>query len=214
MQKVYVFLADGFEEIEGLTVVDVLRRGGVEVVTVSVTGDRVIHGSHGIDVYADSVFEAEDYNDAKMLVLPGGGGGTKMLSEHKPLIELLKEFYKAGEGKPENCGNESGIAGKCEASSRKYIAAICAAPSILGQLGMLEGRKAICYPGFEEKLLGAEIVQKDAVVDGNVITGRAMGGAAEFALTLLGLLKGKEKEEEIRTEIVYKAGTGECECGK
>lgn len=192
MQTTYVFLADGFEEIEGLTVVDILRRGGVNTVTVSVTGSRIIHGAHGIDVCADNVFEELDFVDAEMLVLPGGGGGTKMLSGFEPLIQLLKEFYEAG----------------------KYVAAICAAPSILGQLHMLEGRKAICYPGFEEKLLGAEIVQKDAVVDGHIITGRAMGGAAEFALTLLGLLKGKEKADEIRTEIVYKAESGACGCEK
>lgn len=188
MQTTYVFLADGFEEIEGLTVVDVLRRGGVNVVTVSVTGGKMIHGAHGIDVCADTVFEEMDFGDAEMLVLPGGGGGTKMLSEFEPLTQLLKEFYEAG----------------------KYIAAICAAPSILGQLHMLEGRKAVCYPGFEEKLLGAEIVQKDAVADGNVITGRAMGGACEFALTLLGILKGMEKSDEVRAEIVYEAGTYGC----
>lgn len=198
MQKVYVFLADGFEEIEGLTVVDILRRGAVDTVTVSVTGGKVIHGTHGISVYADGIFEEMDFGDASMLVLPGGGGGTKMLSEYEPLKHLLKEFYKVG-----NCAAQTDGNGK-------YIAAICAAPSILGGLHMLEGRKAVCYPGFEEKLLGAEIVQADAVVDGNVITGRAMGGAAEFALTLLGLLEGEAKAEEIRKEIVYKAGACGC----
>lgn len=216
MQKVYVFLADGFEEIEGLTVVDILRRGNVETVMVSVTGDRVIHGAHGIDVHADAVFENVDFADAAMLVLPGGGGGTKMLSEFEPLTRLLKEAYESWNGAAGNCAVGNYAAEKCTAqadSTGTFIAAICAAPSILGGLHMLEGRKAVCYPGFEEKLLGAEVVQADAVVDGNIITGRAMGGAAEFALTLLGLLKGKEKAEEIRTEIVYNAGAGACQCG-
>lgn len=140
MKRVSVFLADGFEEIEGLTVVDILRRAGVQVDTVSVTGDRMIHGSHQIDVQADFLFEEMDFTQTDMLVLPGGMPGTKHLMEHRGLRSLLQAYDEQGQ----------------------YIAAICAAPGIFGKLGFLKGRKACCYPSFEEKLEGAEVVQ-DAV---------------------------------------------------
>lgn len=181
MKKVYVFLADGFEEIEGLTVVDVLRRAGADTVTVSVTGRTEISGSHGIPVLADSLFEDTDFSDAGLLVLPGGMPGTLNLKEHSGLIQLLKQF-----------DNE-----------KKYIAAICAAPSILGELGMLEGRKACAYPSFEDKLNGAEVLQTPAVTDGHITTGRGMGAAIPFALKLTELLFGREKADEIAESIVY-----------
>lgn len=181
--KVCVFLADGFEEIEGLTVVDILRRAGVSVTMMSVTGNRMIKGSHGITVEADVLFDGADAAKADMLVLPGGMPGTLTLKQHDGLNELLRSFYDQG----------------------KYIAAICAAPSILGEMGMLQGRKACSYPTFEGSLEGADVHQIPVVTDGNITTGRGMGAAIPFALRLTEILRGKDKAEEVRESIVYQA---------
>ena len=169
MSKVCVFLADGFEEIEGLTVVDILRRAGIKTETVSIMGRKEIHGAHQITVTSDSLFEETDMEDADMLVLPGGMPGTLNLKEHEGLRELLTSFDKR----------------------QKHIAAICAAPSILAGLGMLEGRKACSYPSFEEQLIGAQVVREPAVTDGHITNGRGIGTAIFFALALTSLLAGK-----------------------
>lgn len=179
--KVCVFLADGFEEIEGLTVVDILRRVGVEVIMMSVTENVLVKGSHGIGVEADSLFDGNAAAKADMLVLPGGMPGTLTLQKHDGLKELLKAFD----------------------DQQKAIAAICAAPSILGELGMLKGKKACAYPSFEEKLEGADVQQVPVVTDGNITTGRGMGAAIPFALRLTEILCGEEKAEEVRRSIVY-----------
>ena len=181
MKKVSVFLADGFEEIEGLTVVDLLRRAGVEVTTVSITGDYTIHGAHGIDVQADKLFDEMDYEGQDMLVLPGGMPGTLNLGAHKGLEELLNKFY----------------------DEKKYLAAICAAPSVFGKYGFLKGRRATSYPGFEEQLIGAEYVTDAVVVDEFMITSRGMGTAIPFSLTLIQVLVGPEKADEIGQSIIY-----------
>ncbi len=182
MSRVCVFLADGFEEIEGLAVVDILRRAGVEVSTVSVTGSRSVMGSHKIQVQADVLLEEMDASDTELLVLPGGMPGTIHLGECAPLTKLLKEFA---------------------ADPTKKMAAICAAPSVLGDLGILTGKRATCYPGFEERLKGAEFVAERVVVDGNVTTSRGMGTAIAFGLSLVGQLVSEEKSEEIRKGIIY-----------
>ena len=166
--KVYIFLADGFEEIEGLTVVDIMRRAKIDVETISITGQKQINGAHKIIV--------ED-----MLVLPGGMPGTLNLKEHEGLRNLIGEFDK----------------------KKKYLAAICAAPSILSELGILKGRKACAYPSFEEGLDCAQVVHEAAVTDGHVTTGRGMGAAIPFALKLTELLCGTEKANEIAESIVY-----------
>ncbi len=184
MKKACVFLADGFEEIEGLTVVDILRRAGVETQTVSVMGRKEIAGSHEIPVTADLLFEdltEEDASSADLLVLPGGMPGTLNLKAHEGLTKLLREFDE----------------------KKKYIAAICAAPSILSELGMLKGRKACAYPSFEEALDCGEVLQVPVVTDGHITTGRGMGAAIPFALRLTELLCGAEKAEEVRKSIVY-----------
>ena len=183
MKKVYVFFADGFEEIEGLTVVDVLRRAGADTETVSVMGRKEIRGSHEIQILADSLFEDVDFSDARLLVLPGGMPGTLNLKAHTGLTELLRRFDR----------------------EEKYIAAICAAPSILSGLGMLKGRKACAYPSFEDKLDCEEVVSAPVVTDGHIITGRGMGAAIAFALKLTELLFGEKKADEIAESIVYKA---------
>ncbi|MBQ2986107.1 MAG: DJ-1/PfpI family protein [Tyzzerella sp.] len=181
MKKVSVFLADGFEEIEGLTVVDLLRRAGVEVTTVSITGENTIHGAHGIDVQADKLFEEMNFEGEDMLVLPGGMPGTLNLGAHKGLEELLNKGY----------------------DEKKYLAAICAAPSVFGKYGFLRGRKATSYPGFEAQLLGAECVEDSVVVDEFIVTSRGMGTAIPFSLALIELLLSSEKADEIGKSIIY-----------
>ena len=133
MSKACIFLADGFEEIEGLTVVDILRRAGVEIHMVSITGETKVTGSHGIEIKCDTCIGQENFSETELFVLPGGMPGTKNLGACKALTELLAASFEAG----------------------KKLAAICAAPSVLGDLGILKGKKACCYPGFEEHLTGA-----------------------------------------------------------
>ena len=180
-KKVYVFLADGFEEIEGLTVVDILRRGGVPVCMVSVSGDKTITGSHGIVLHSDLLFEETDFADAAMLVLPGGMPGTLHLKEHEGLAALLKK----------------------EVSKGTILAAICAAPTVLGGLGLLEGQKATCYPGLEDQLTGADVSKEPVVVSGSFITSRGMGTAIPFALKLLEVMKDAQTAERMGTAIVW-----------
>lgn len=181
MSRVYIFLADGFEDIEGLTVVDLMRRAGIQIDTVSITDTKTVTTSHGIEMKADRIFSETDFSDADMLVLPGGMPGTKYLGEYKPLTKLLTEFYENG--------------GK--------IAAICAAPSVFAELGFLKGRKATSYPSFMERLTGAETLEQSVVTDGNVTTSRGLGTAVPFALELIARLEGQTKAEEVAEAIVY-----------
>lgn len=183
MNKLYIFLADGFEEIEGLTVVDILRRAGVIVTTVSIMGRKTIVGSHSIVLEADELFEECDFSDGDMFVLPGGMPGTLHLGKHTALIELLKKADQEEKG----------------------IAAICAAPSILGDLGLLRGREAVCYPGFEERLTGAFTSEAPVVTDGHITTSRGMGTAIPFALELTARMCGREKADELAKGIIYSA---------
>ena len=180
-KQVCVFLADGFEEIEGLTVVDLLRRANIHVTTVSITGEKTVHGAHGIDVQADELFEHMDYAKQDMLVLPGGMPGTLYLGEHKGLKELLFKFYQ----------------------EEKYLAAICAAPSVFGKNGFLKERVATSYPGFEEALEGAEYTKDPVAVSDFIITSRGLGTAIPFSLALIEQLVGKDKAEEIGKAIIY-----------
>lgn len=180
-KKVSVFLADGFEEIEGLTVVDLLRRAGIEVTTISITGAPMIHGAHGIDVQADKLFEEMTYEEEDMVVLPGGMPGTLHLGAHQGLKQVLDAFY----------------------ANQKWMAAICAAPSVFGENGYLNGRKATSYPGFEEALKGATYLEEAVVQDDFVITSRGMGTAIAFALRLIAVLISEEKAKEIGASIIY-----------
>lgn len=181
MAKVCVFIADGFEEIEGLTVVDLLRRAGTDVFMVSVGKELAVKGSHNIELKADALFNEISYEDIDVLVLPGGMPGTLNLKKHQKLCVLLKKF----------------------AEENKKIAAICAAPMILGELGLLEGKKATCYLGFESKLIGAKVCTEQVVTDGNITTSRGLGTAIPFSLELISQLYGKEKSEEIKKSIIY-----------
>lgn len=183
MNRAAIFFATGFEEIEALTVVDVLRRAGITADMVSVTGEREVTGSHGITVRMDKLFDEVDFEAEDMLILPGGMPGTTNLEAHKPLMDRVDEFYGKG----------------------KYIAAICAAPSIFGHKGILKGRKACSNPGFESHLEGADVRQEEAVVDGHVITSRGMGTAIPFALAILEQFAGAEAAEQMKGKLVYKA---------
>lgn len=181
MKKVYVFLANGFEEIEALTVVDMLRRAKIETVTVSVEKSKTVVGSHEIPVIADVKFSETDFSDGSMAVLPGGLAGTNGLKAHKGLAGLLLEYN----------------------AKKKMIAAICAAPSVLGGLGILRERHATCYPGFENQLTGA-VALKDAVVrDGNIITSRGMGTAIDFSAAIIEVLADEETATELLGKIMY-----------
>lgn len=181
MAEVCVFLADGFEEIEGLTVVDLLRRAEISTVMVGIQGKREITGSHHIQVQADMLLEELNTEDTQLLVLPGGMPGTANLGSCQQLTDLLQKWNSQG----------------------KRIGAICAAPSVLGNLGILKGKKAVCYPGFEDKLLGAEVLMERVVTDQNVTTSRGMGTAIPFGLELISLLRGTETAEKIRNSIIY-----------
>ena len=178
----YVFLAEGFEEVEALTPVDILRRGGVTVKTVGI-GGRTVTGSHGIPVVCDIAEEDVIPDEIDMMVLPGGLPGTTHLGESLTVQEGLA--YAAQEN--------------------LWVAAICAAPTILAQLHITDGRKATCYPGLEEKMGAAVMTACGAVQDGRVITGRAAGSADEFGLLCLQALKGKAAVDQVAADIVYRA---------
>lgn len=182
MSKIAVFFGEGFEEIEALTVVDMCRRAGIEVDMVSITGKDTVTGAHKISVGMDKQFEDVDFASFDMIVLPGGMPGTRNLEAHVGLMEQVDAFYQAG----------------------KYIAAICAAPSIFGHRGILNGRKACCFPGFEKDLEGAEVTTDNVTKDGNVITSRGMGTAMDFALTIVTLFCGEEVAAEKSKSIIYK----------
>lgn len=181
MKRIAVFLAEGFEEIEALTVVDICRRCGLDVEMVSIAEDKKVKGSHGIQVEADSTFAQADFGVYDMLVLPGGMPGTRNLEAHQELMDQVSAFYAAG----------------------KYIAAICAAPSIFGHKGILKGRKACSYPGFESHLEGAEVTLGPVEISDHVITSRGMGTAIDFALAIAGVFCGEQKAEEMAQAIVY-----------
>ncbi len=181
MSRVCIFLADGFEEIEALTVVDLLRRSDIGISMVSVSGDKTVTGSHGIAVQADALFEETDFSGTEMIVLPGGMPGTKNLEAYGPLMELVDAFYKED----------------------KYVAAICAAPRILGQRGILQGRKACSYPDAEVCLEGASVSRSSVETDGKVITSRGMGCAIAFGLAIVEALQGKEAADILAEKIIY-----------
>lgn len=177
---VLIHLASGFEEVEALTAVDLLRRAGTECRLVSVTGERMVEGTHGIRVEADCLFEEADYDNCEMIVLPGGLPGAYGLRDHAGLGREIVRF--AEEGKP--------------------IAAICAAPLVLGYHDVLRGRKATIYPGMEEFLTGGIHVDKPVVRDGNLITGQGPAFAMEFALELAAFLKGEETARTMRKDLL------------
>lgn len=181
MSKIAVFFGTGYEEIEALTVVDILRRAGETVEMVSITKERTVAGSHGIAVGMDSTLLEVDFDSVDVLVLPGGMPGTTNLEACQALMEQVDVFVAAG----------------------KTVAAICAAPSILGHRGHLKGRKACSYPSMESHLEGAQVSQEPAVTDGNIITGRGMGAAIAFSLAILEKLQDKDAADKMADAVVY-----------
>ena len=178
---VYEFLATGFEEVEALAPVDILRRGGVEIKTVSVTGDLIVESAHGVGIKADAHFEDIDPTDADLLMLPGGLPGATNLNEHEGLRKALVEQNARG----------------------GRIAAICAAPLVLGGLGLLEGRKATCYPGFEKYMTGATYTADLCTVDGNITTGRGPAAVLPYSYALLEQFVGAETAKQVRDGMIY-----------
>ena len=183
MKTVYVFLADGFEEVEALTPVDVLRRAGMKVITVSVMEELVVQGAHGVPVVADAMFADIDPEAADMLLLPGGMPGATNLDAHDGLSELILNF----------------------AAPEKPLAAICAAPLVYGKRGLLKGRKATCYPGFEGYLEGAEYTAALVEQDGNFITAKGPGAAMAFAFAIVEKFCGVEKVLELKQGMMIEA---------
>ena len=183
MSKAAVFFGKGYEEIEALTVVDILRRAGVETTMASVTEERSVTGSHSITVTMDALFSEVEFGGLDVIVLPGGMPGTTNLEACETLMEQVDAFM----------------------AQDKIVAAICAAPSILGHRGYLKGRKACSFPNFESHLEGAEVMDQPAVIDGNIVTGRGMGAAVPFALAILEKLQGKEAAEKMAESIMYRA---------
>ena len=180
---VLIFMADGTEEIEALTVVDLLRRAGIDIKTVSVEKTNDIMGSHGIPIGCDMNIKDVD-KLPEMIVLPGGKKGTETLKANETLAELIRQ----------------------QNDRNGYLAAICAAPTIFGEMGLLMGRKATCYPGLEEKLIGARVQTPDVTVavDDNFITSRGLGTSIDFALKLIELLISEEDSEKIAKQVVYR----------
>ncbi len=179
-KRAIVVLADGFEEIEALAPVDLLRRAGLDVVMLGLTATD-IRGSHSIVVKTDGLFDAF-FQPFDALVLPGGPGHKNLLLSQK-LLELIRSSFAKG----------------------VLCAAICAAPSVLGKAGILMGKKATCFPGYEDKLSGATFVEKKVVTDANVITSRGAGTSIEFGLEIITYLAGKEAADEVAEAIVFGA---------
>ena len=177
---VYVFLADGFEEIEAIAPIDIMRRANIEVKTVGVTG-KTVTGAHGIEITSDLSLGDVSLCDANLLFLPGGMPGTTNLLENNTLKDLILS------------ANEKGI----------YISAICAAPMILGSLGLLNGKKATCFPGFEEYLNGAALSSKKVVFDGNTITSKGAGTAHLLGFKFVEILKSKDLADELFSAMQY-----------
>lgn len=182
MGTIYTFFADGFEEIEAFTCVDVLRRASLNVEMVTVTDDEVVMGAHDVPVVCESFFKDCDFSDAELLILPGGMPGAGTLDKHEGLKNLISGFIEKG----------------------KPVAAICAAPMVLGKMGLLKGKTVTCYPGFEQYLEGANCTGNPVEKDGLIITGKGPGAAMEFALTIVDTLLGKEKVAELKEAMCVK----------
>ena len=183
MKTIFVFLADGFEEIEALAPVDILRRAGLSVKTVSVMDEQVVAGAHGVPVLADVMFDEINAEDAEMILLPGGLPGATNLDAHQGLSQMILDFAK----------------------EEKPLAAICAAPLVFGNRGLLEGKKATCYPGFETYLKGAQYTTALVEKDGNFITGKGPGAAMEFAFAIVEKYCGMDKVNELKQGMMIQA---------
>ncbi len=177
---VAMLLGTGFEPMEAVVPCDILRRGGVELKLAAI-GEKLVAAGHGVCVQADCTIDALDARQLEMVILPGGLGGVQAIGSSEAALSLVREVYRAG----------------------GFVAAICAGPTVLAKLGLLEGKKATCYPGCEAQMAGAVMQNAGVVRDGRVITGRAAGAAADFGLALLCALKGEQAAKDVAAEIVY-----------
>ena len=179
---VFLHLATGFEELEAITIYTVLKRGGVDIQFICMTENPQVTGARGAIIIANQGISKADYKNCEMIILPGGALGAKNLLANEILAKKLLEFEK----------------------SKKWIAAICAAPMVLGELGILSGHEATSYPGFEEHLKGANLSMETVVVSDNIVTSRGPGTALEFAFSLLEILKGTKEMEKIKSQMLVK----------
>lgn len=179
--KAYIMLATGFEEAEAILPYDILKRARVDVVLVSITGEKRVTSAHGLPVEADALLDESDLSDGDLLFLPGGMPGAVNLSESRPLAEVIRDYYQAG----------------------KYLAAVCAAPMVYGLMGLLEGRKATCYPGFEDKLHGADPVKQTCVRDGQFITGCGAGAGFALGREMAAVLVGEDTADAVLRQMMY-----------
>lgn len=182
MKKTAILFANGYEEVEALTVVDLLRRAKIGCEILSVADSGQVTGSHGISIGADRNFSGTDFSQYDGVILPGGMPGTTNLAADERVLALLRSFASAG----------------------KLTAAICAAPTVLAKAGLLEGKKAVCYPGMEEQLTGAKVSFDPVAVDGTVITSRGLGTAIPFALSIVQYFEGRERAEALASSVVYR----------
>ena len=181
MSRLGIFIADGCEEVEALTVVDIVRRAKLEIDMISINGTKQVTSSRNVTFMTDTTKEEADFSAYDGIILPGGMPGTKNLEHCEELMKQVDAFMKDG----------------------KLVCAICAAPSILGHRGHLQGRKATVYPGMEGELTGAEWTADKAVTDGNIITARGMGCAIAFGLAIIEKLKGEQAADEMAQKVVY-----------
>ena len=181
MAKVYEFISNGTEEVEALIPVDVLRRAGVEILMVSTTGEQIVTTAHGVNIVADAMIEDIDVSDADLLMIPGGLPGAENLCNHPLVREAIKKQNDAG----------------------KLVSAICAGPMIFGSLGISDGKRCTCYPGFEDYLTGATYTGELVTVDGNVITGEGPAASFEYAYTLCEMLCGAATADALREGMMY-----------
>ncbi len=179
--KLYAFFAEGFEEVEALTIIDIVRRAGMEAVMVSISDSTKVKSSHGVVVDTDAIIDDIDFSEGDAIFLPGGIPGTPNLYNCKKLTDNILEYNRQG----------------------KRLAAVCAAPSIYGKLGLLEGKKATCFPGFEKDLLGAEYVNDRVITDGNITTSRGMGTTIDLGLELVRIFKNEAAADELGKKIQF-----------
>ncbi|MBP3774257.1 MAG: DJ-1/PfpI family protein [Bacteroidaceae bacterium] len=173
--EVALLLADGFEEVEATSVIVFVRHSGISLVTVSVTGNHRVVGAHGVPFTADALLNEVDFSSIQMLVMPGGIPGADNLSKSKDVNRIVKQFYDQG----------------------KWIAAICAAPLVLGKLGLLKGKRITCYPGFESYMEGAEIIGENSVVDGKLITANGPASGMYFGYNIVAQLRDEKTAREM-----------------
>ncbi len=181
MGTIYVFLAEGFEETEALAPVDIIRRAGLQVKTVSMTGDLLVTSSHQVKIQADVLFEKADFSDLSMIFLPGGLPGATNLDAHKGLHDLIEKSYKEG----------------------KLLSAICAGPMVYGNMGLLKGRKATCYPGFDKYLEGADYTAALVQLDGPFTTGKGPAASMPIGYAIVERFLGKEKVAELKAGMLF-----------